>query len=157
MALSNGQKAPSFTLLDSDRKERTLADFLGKKTIIASIPGAFTPVCTEELCTFQKSYSELEKLGAQVVTFAPDSPFVLKAYADANNLKYPLLSDYTRTTVKQYGGVHEDFIGMKGYDVPKRSIFVLDQQGVVRYAWITENPGELPPFETINETLKNID
>jgi peroxiredoxin len=156
MALSTGQKAPSFTLLDSERKERSLADFLGKKTIIASIPGAFTPVCTEELCTFQSSYNELEKLGAQVVTLAPDSPFVLKAYADANNIKFTLLSDYTRETVAQYGGLHEDFIGMQGYDVPKRSIFVLDQAGTVQFAWITENPGELPPFAAIHEAIKNI-
>lgn len=156
MTLSIGQKAPDFKLLDADRKEKTLADFKGKITILAAIPGAFTSVCTEELCTFQNTSAELEKLGAQVVTLAVDSPFVLKAYAEANNLKYPLLSDYTRETVKQYGGVHENFIGMEGYSVPKRSIFVIDKESVVRYAWVSENPGVLPPFDAIHDSIKSL-
>jgi glutaredoxin-dependent peroxiredoxin len=115
MTLKKGDKAPNFSLPDADRKMHSLSDLLTKKTIIASIPGAFTPVCTKELCTFRDVYSDLEKLGAQVVILAVDSPFVNKAYSEANQVTYPILSDYTRETVKAYGGVHENFIGLIGY------------------------------------------
>jgi peroxiredoxin len=157
MTLNTGQKAPAFTLLDAQRKEHTLQDFLGKKCVIATIPGAFTSVCTEELCTFQNTLKELDGLGAQVIVLAVDSPFVLQAYAEANKLSLTLLSDYTRATSKAYSGLHEDFIGMKGYDVPKRGVFVLDRDANCKFSWISENPGALPPFDSITEALKSFD
>ena len=157
MALKKGDKAIPFSLPDTDRKLRTLSEFLSKKTIIAAIPGAFTPVCTAELCNFRDSLTDLEGLGAQVVALAVDSPFVNKAYASENNLSFPVLSDYTRQTVTAYGGVHTDFAGMIGYSAPKRSIHVIDRSGTVQYAWITENPGDHPPYEEIKAALAAID
>ena len=156
MTLKVGDKAPSFSLPDADRKARTLSEFLGKKTIIASIPGAFTSVCTAELCTFRDMLADLSTLGAQVVVLDVDSPFVNRAYADANQVTFPILSDYTRATVKAYGGVHDDFAGLTGYTAPKRSVFVLDAEGVVRYAWISENPGASPLFEEIKQALSEM-
>ncbi len=153
MALNVGDKAPNFTLLDADRKEHSLTQLLGKKTVLAFFPGAFTGVCTKELCTFRDSMANLSSLNAQVVAISVDAPFANKAFADKNALTFPLLSDYTRVVSKQYCGVYEDFAGMKGYAASKRAVIVVDPTGVVKYTWITENPGEEPPYEEVNKVL----
>ena len=104
MTLKPGDRAHHFTLYDTERKERTLKEFLDKKTVLAFYPGAFTGACTKELCSFRDSLANLETLNAQVVAISVDSPFANKAFADANKLTFPLLSDYTRSTIKQYCG-----------------------------------------------------
>ncbi len=153
MALKVGDKAPDFKLFDADRKERALSEFLSKKTVLAFYPGAFTGVCTKEMCTFRDSLANFGKVNAQIVGISVDAPFANKAFANANNLTFPLLCDYTRNVVKRYCGVHEDFAGLKGYSASKRSVFVLDGGGKVRYAWISENPGVEPPYDEINQAL----
>ncbi len=153
MALTVGAKAPGFTLLDTDRKERSLAEFLGKKTVVAFFPGAFTGVCTKEMCTFRDSLADLASVNAQVVAISVDAPFSNKAFSDANKLTFPVLSDYTRSASNAYCGVYEDFAGMKGYTAAKRAIFVLDAEGVVKYAWISDAPGNEPVYAEINSAL----
>ena len=155
MPLKIGDSAPLFSLYGTDRKLWSLGEHLSKRTVIAIIPGAFTSVCTEEICTFRDSYTDFETLNAQVVILAVDSPFVNKAYADAHQIPFPILSDYSRQTVSLFGGVHENFAGFAGYSAPKRSVFIIDQHGTVTYAWITENPGELPPFAELKAALRN--
>lgn len=157
MTLKKGDKAPAFTLPDTDRKMRSLSDFLSRKTVIAAIPGAFTPVCEAELCHFRDASADLASLDAQVVVMAVDSPFVNKAFAAANNVSYPILSDYSRETISAYGGLHHDFAGLSGYSAPKRSIFVIDRSGTVQYAWVSENPGAHPPYEEIQSALASLD
>jgi glutaredoxin-dependent peroxiredoxin len=153
MALKLGDRAHHFTLFDTDRKERTLQEFLGKKTVIAFFPGAFTGVCTKELCTFRDSLANFEKLNAQVVAVSVDSPFANKAFAEANKLTFPILSDYRRSTIKQYSGIHEDFAGLISYTVSKRAVFVLDKDRIIKYCWISEDPAAEPPYAEIDKAL----
>ena len=153
MALHIGDKAPQFTLADTEKRERSLGDFLGKKTVVAFFPGAFTGVCTKELCTFRDSLSQFNSLNAQVVGISVDAPFANKAFAAANNLNFPLLSDYGRAASKAYGGVHENFSGLTGYSASKRAVYVIDSSGIVRYAWVSDNPGVEPPYEEISKSL----
>ncbi len=149
-----GSKAPDFTLFDTERQERSLSDFAGKKVVLAFYPGAFTSVCTKELCTFRDSMAQLNSLNATIIGISVDSPFANKAFATQNNLEFPLLSDYERAVSNMYGGVHEDFAGLKGYSASKRAVFVIDEQGVVRYAWVTDTPGTEPPYDEIQQALK---
>ena len=153
MAINVGTKAPDFKLVDTERKERTLSEFLNKKTILAFYPGAFTGVCTKEFCAFRDAMANLNNMNAQVVGISVDGPFANKAFADANKLTFPLLSDHTREVSKQYSGVHEDFAGMKGYTASTRAVFVLDKSGVVKYSWISDNPGVEPSYDEINKAL----
>ena len=153
MPISVGAKAPNFTLVDSDKKERSLSEFLGKKTVLAFFPGAFTGVCTKEMCQLRDSMASLNSMNAQVVGIDVDAPFSNKAFADANKLTFPILSDYARTAISAYGIVHDGFAGLKGYTAAYRSIFVLDKAGVVKYVWVTENPGVEPPYEEITKAL----
>jgi peroxiredoxin len=153
MAITIGSKAPDFRLVDTDRKERSLDEFLSKKTILAFYPGAFTGVCDKELCTLRDAMTNFNNMNAQVVGISVDSPFANKGFADVNRLTFPLLSDYTREVCKKYTGVHENFAGVQGYTTSKRAVFVLDKAGIVKYSWITENPGVEPPYDEINKAL----
>ncbi len=156
MAARVGDKAPDFTLMDGDKKPRSLGEFLGKKTILAFFPGAFTGVCTKEMCTLRDSMSRFNELNAQVVGISVDAPFSNRAFAAQNNLQFPVLSDYSRSTVKAYGIVLDNFSGLAGYSAAKRSVFVLDKEGVIRYAWVTDNPGVEPNYDEVSKALASI-
>ncbi|HXG39095.1 MAG TPA: peroxiredoxin [Bacteroidota bacterium] len=156
MAVQVGSKAPSFTLVDTDKKPRSLSEFQGKKLVLAFFPGAFTGVCTKEMCALRDSMSRLNELDAQVVGISVDSPFANKGFAEKNNLQFPLLSDYTRTAVKAYGVELPNFAGLEGYTVAQRSVFVLDKDGIVRYAWVAENPGIEPNYEELTKAVSSI-
>jgi len=151
-----GKKAPDFSLPDQDRRKRTLEDFSGKKTVLAFFPGAFTSVCTKEMCTFRDSIQTLSSLNAQVVGISVNDPFTNKAFAEANSLQFPILSDYARETVRRFNVFHEDFAGLVGYTVAKRSVFVLDGDGIVRYKWVSDDPGKQPDYDAIKKVLAAI-
>ena len=150
-----GEKAPDFALYDHDKKVRKLSEFLtkGTKTILAFFPGAFTGVCTQEMCTFRDIYGELASLSGMVVGVSVDAPFAQKAFAEKYNLTFPLLCDFKREVVKKYGVVWKNLGGVEGYDTANRAIFVLDDSGRVQYRWVAENPGVLPDFEAIKKAL----
>jgi peroxiredoxin len=152
-----GDKALGFTLPDTDLKPRSLKDFLGRKVVLAFFVGAFTSVCTKEMCTFRDSIARLTSLKAQVVGVAVSDPFSNKAFAEKNILPFPILSDYKREVVKTYGLELPDFAGLKGYTVAKRSIFIVDKNGTVRYVWITENPAVEPNYAEIEKALEKIE
>jgi len=151
-----GEKAPDFTLLDTDRKERSLREFLGTKTVLAFYPGVFTSTCTKEMCAFRDSLADLSRLNARVVGISVDPPFAGKAFAESNRINFPLLSDHTRGTIDTYGIVHEGFSGLKGYTAAYRSVFVLDADGIVKYAWVSENPGIEPPYDEIQRAVASM-
>jgi glutaredoxin-dependent peroxiredoxin len=156
MAVTVGSKAPDFTLFDTEKKSRSLKEFLGKKTVLVFYPGAFTGVCTKELCTLRDSMTRFNELNAQVIGISVDSPFANKAFATQNNLQFPLLSDFTKATIQAYGIVHDGFAGLTGYLASKRSVFVLDKEGVVRYAWVSDNPGVEPIYEEVTKAVAAI-
>jgi len=153
MTVEVGQKPPEFQLYDQSKTIRRLKEFAGKKTVLAFFPGAFTGVCTKEMCTIRDSMHALNDLGAQVVGISVNDPFTNKGFADANKLQFPLLSDYARETVKKYNVVQENFAGMQGYSAAKRSIFILDDQETVRYKWVSDDPGKEPNYEEIKKKL----
>jgi peroxiredoxin len=151
-----GEKAPDFTLTDADMKPRSLHEFLGKKVVLAFFVGAFTSTCTMEACAFRDSMARLTNLDAQVIGISVNDPFSNKGFAEKNFLPYPILSDYKREVIKQYGLEMHNFGGLEGYTVAKRSILILDQQGIIRYMWVSDNPEVEPNYEEIQEALKNI-
>lgn len=151
-----GDMAPAFILPDTNRKPRRLSDFLGKKLILAFFPGAFTSVCTKEMCTLRDSIAKLSELKAQVVGISVNDPFSNKAFAEENMLNFPLISDYNREVIKLYGIELKDFAGLKDYTVAKRSVFVLDENGFVRYKWVSEDPGIEPNYTEIEKMLNQM-
>jgi peroxiredoxin len=151
-----GKKALEFTLPDTELKLRKLNDFVNKKIVLAFYPGAFTSVCKKELCTFRDSISKLNNLNAQVIGISVNDPITNKAFKEQNFLDFPLLSDYNREVIKKYRVILKDFAGLKGYTVAKRSIFIIDTEGIIRYIWISDDPGIEPNYGEIEEELKKI-
>ena len=154
--MKEGVKAIDFSLLDTDRKLRTLKEFIKGNLVLAFYPGAFTSVCTKEMCTFRDSLAKFNGLNAQVVGVSVSDPFSNKAFAEKNGLTFPLLSDYERKVVKEWGIALEDFAGMKGYTASKRSVFILDKTGTVRYRWVSDDPGKEPDYSEIEKRLREI-
>ena len=152
-----GDVAPDFTLVDIDLKPRSLKDYRGSKVVLAFFVGAFTSVCTKEMCAFRDSMARLIDLNAQVIGISVNDPFSNKAFAEKNRLTFPILSDHNRQVIKIYGVEAHDFGGLKGYTVAKRSIFIVDQTGVVRYVWTTEDSTIEPDYKEIENALEKIE
>ena len=153
MAVEVGMAAPDFSLYDADRKATSLSDFRGKNVVLAFYPGAFTGVCTTEMCAFRDRMDGLNSLNAQVLGISVDGTFAQKAFSDQNNLNFPLLSDFQRETVNQYDLAIPNFAGMEGYTASKRAVYVVDGEGVVRYAWVGPNPGVEPDYDEVQAEL----
>jgi peroxiredoxin len=151
-----GTQAPDFTLINQDMEKISLSDFQGKKVVLAFYPGAFTSTCTSEMCNIRDKIAKLEELDNQILGISVNDPFSNKAFHEENVLTFPLLCDYNRIVVKQYNVYHENFAGLVGYTSAKRSIFILDSEGIVQYKWVTENPGVEPNYEEIKLELSKI-
>jgi glutaredoxin-dependent peroxiredoxin len=149
-----GDKAPEVELLDTDRKPVKTSDLKGKTAVLAFIPGAFTGVCTKEMCTFRDDFSKFENLGSSVFGISVDSPFSNKAFKTQSNLNFPILSDYNRSAVKAFGIELPNFANMYGYTAAKRSVFVLDKDGIIRWKWISDNPGIEPNYEDVKQAVE---
>ena len=95
--------------------------------------------------------AEFNKINAQVVGISVNDPFTNKAFAQNNSLSFPILSDYNREVVKLYNVYHENFGNLKGYTAAKRSVFILDHNGVVVYKWISEDPTKEPNYDELKK------
>lgn len=159
MSVKVGDLAPEFTLKSHLLEDVSLSDYKGKKNVlILFFPLVNTSVCEKELCSTRDGLSQYETLDAQVLAISVDSPFAQKLWADKFKFDFPLLSDFNKTTINAYGAVHEVFVPGK-FDymgVAKRSAFVVDKQGVIRYVEILDNPGLEPDYEKIQEVLKTL-
>jgi len=143
-------------LPDIDLKSRSLHEFLGKKGVLAFFVGAFTLTCTKEVCEFRDAMARLVDLNAQVVGIGVSDPFSNRAFSEKNRLPFPILSDYNREVITLYDLVFPNFAGLKGYTVAKRSIFILDQKGIVQYIWISDDPSVEPKYVEIQKALEQI-
>ncbi|MEY4927239.1 MAG: hypothetical protein RI894_1675 [Bacteroidota bacterium] len=147
-----GNAAPAFTLFSSDKKQVSLGDFAGKNVVLLFFPQAFTGTCTKELCDMRDNLSKYESLNAAVLAVSVDSVFTLEKYKTEQNYNFPMLSDFNKDVSAAYGSLYEDFVfGMKG--VSKRSAFVIDGEGLVRYAEVLDNAGEIPDFAAVRNAL----
>ncbi len=151
-----GQTAPDLELYDTDRKTVKISDLRGRKTVLAFFPGAFTGVCTKEMCAFQEKLANFNSVDANVVGISVDPPFSNKAFKERYNLTFPILSDFTRKAVHTYDVYHDNFAGLKDYTAAKRSVFILDKNGIVRFKWITENPGVEPDYSNLLQELSKV-
>lgn len=155
MALQIGQLAPSFALFNSEKTKVSLSDFNGKNVLLLFFPQAFTGVCTTELCTIRDGISFYNNTNAQVLGISVDSVFTLEQFKQQQELNFPLLSDFNKEVSTAYDSIYLDWIfDMKG--VSKRSAFVIDGNGVIQYAEVLDNPGELPNFEAIQAALNGL-
>ncbi len=155
MNIKIGQKAPDFTLYDSERNKVSLADFKGKNVLILFYPQAFSSTCTEELCTVRDDIARYSNANAQVLGISVDSIFTLKRYRDEQGYNFPLLSDFNKEVSAAYDSLYENWIfDMKG--VSKRSAFIIDKEGLIQYAELVETRDAVPDFAAINQRLTEL-
>lgn len=145
--------APDFTLIDTTKTPHTLSEYRGKKVVLAFYPGAFTGVCTAEMCRFQDSMARLNDANAVVLGISGDSPFANGAFAQQNALTMPLLSDFGGKVVAKYGLTFHGFAGIPEYTASERAVLVLDEAGVVIYKWVGPNPGHEPDYDAVLAVL----
>lgn len=155
MSIEIGQKAPEFTLHDSAKNKVSLADYKGKNVLLVFFPQSFTSVCTAELCSLRDNIAIYNDANAQVFGISVDSVFTLAKFKELQQLNFALLSDFNKEVSTAYGTIYTDWImDMKG--VSKRSAFVIDKEGYIRYAEVLENAGSLPNFEAIQQVLAGL-
>src|SRR3954470_3585617 len=154
MAVAVGSKAPDFTLTNQDREPVTLSALKGKPVVLAFFPAAFSSVCTKELCTFKDSMAQLGKADAQVLGISVDTFFTLKAFQDQQQLSFPLLSDFNKQVIRDYGVFNEDMIGLKG--IAKRAVFLVDGDGVVRYREVLQDARLEPDYRRLYDALASV-
>lgn len=142
-----GFEAPAF---QDGENQRFGFDGSGK-TVLAFFPGAFTGVCTDEMCKFRDMMSEFDKLEAEVIGISVDTPFALKEFAEKNELEFTLVSDTNREISEQYE-VKTEMPGLE-YEIATRAIFIV-QEGEVIYTEILNDPSNLPDFEALKEKLE---
>lgn len=138
MAVEVGAKAPDFTLNDYNRQQVTLSSFQGDKNVLLVFyPFAFSGICTSELCQVRDELADYTSANVQILGVSVDSPFTLKAWADHEGYKFPLLSDFwPHGAVATQYGVFNDKAGLAN-----RGTFLVDKIGTVRFAEIN-SPGE---------------
>jgi glutaredoxin-dependent peroxiredoxin len=154
MPVDVGSKAPDFTLTNQDRQPVTLSEHRGKPVVLAFFPAAFSSVCTKELCTFRDSMARLGQANAQVYGISVDTFFTLKAFQDHEKLTFPLLSDFNKQVIRDYGVFNEDMIGLKG--IAKRGVFVLDKDGVIRHREVLDDARNEPDYDKVFTTLASL-
>jgi len=155
MSLKTGDAAPLFTLYSSDKQPVSLENYRGKNVVLLFFPMAFTGVCTAELCSMRDSIADYAGLDAEILAISVDSPFTLDKFKQDQQLNFPLLSDFNKEVSAAYGTIYEEFVfGLKG--VSKRSAFVVDKEGVIRYAEVLESAGNLPDFEAVKAALAEL-
>ena len=155
MSVDVGAKAPDFTLHNQDRQDVTLSQELQKgPVVLAFFPAAFSGTCQQEFCTFRDSSADLNKVNATVLGVSTDTFFALKAWADQNKLTFPLLSDYNKEVIRQYGVVNPDMIGLK--NIAKRAVFVIDRDGVVRHREVLEDARNEPDYGKVKQALASL-
>jgi peroxiredoxin len=154
MAVDVGSKAPDFTLTNQDRQPVKLSEQRGKPVVLAFFPAAFSSVCTKELCTFRDAMARLNSAKAQVYGVSVDTFFTLKAFQDAQGYNFPLLSDFNKEAIKDYGVFNEDMIGLKG--IAKRAVFVIDKDGIVRHREVLDDARNEPNYDAVFKTLASL-
>jgi glutaredoxin-dependent peroxiredoxin len=155
MTLQPGNLAPDFTLFATDKQPVSLKDYRGSNVVLLFFPMAFSGVCTKELCSVRDDIGAYDGLNAQILAVSVDSPFTLAKFKEDQGFSFPLLSDFNKEVCQAYGAYYEEFVfGLKG--VARRSAFVIDADGVVRYAEVLESAGDLPNFEAVKETLQQL-
>ena len=127
MSVGVGDRAPDFTLPGTGDREYSLAEFAGKPVVLVFYPGDDTPVCTKQLNSYNNGLEQFEELDPQIIGISPQSVDSHEAFSGKHGFQFPLLADTDKAVAAAYGT-----LGPVGF--PRRSVFIIDRGGVIRYA-----------------------
>jgi len=158
MAIKVGSKAPDFTLKSKNATglvDVKLSENLGRKnTVLLFFPAAFTSVCTSEMCSVSAGLGQYSNLNAAVIGISVDTPFAQEAWAKQEKIGITLASDLNKNVIKAYDVVFPNLAGIG--DTAARAAFVIDKEGVIKYAEQTPTPKDLPDFTAIQKALSGL-
>ena len=150
VVLRIGHRVPDFSLFDSEGKERKLSELLQKGNLtIVFFPFAFSGACDREICVFRDTILGENALKGNLVGISVDSVFTLKIFSETYNPGFPLLSDFNKKVARSFDVLQDPWVEYGYRGVAKRSVFVVDRSGVLRYRWISEDPDREPPYEEV--------
>ncbi len=150
-----GDKAPLFSLMDTERNEFTNENIKGRTTLFLFFPAAFTSTCTAELCEVRDDIARYNRLNVQVFGISTDALFTLKKYKEDQQLNFDLLSDFNKDVSRAFDSLYEIFkYNMKG--VSKRSAIIIDKMSLIQYIEILENASDVPNFDSIHQKLNEL-
>jgi thioredoxin-dependent peroxiredoxin len=127
MSLSVGDLAPEFSLPGTGNRSFSLSEFRGRPVVLVFYPGDDTPVCTKQLNTYNDDLGQFEDLNAQVLGISAQDLTSHDRFSQRHGFRFPLLADTDKAVAAAYGT-----LGPIGF--PRRSVFIIDSEGVVRYA-----------------------
>ncbi|MBC7980035.1 MAG: redoxin domain-containing protein [Armatimonadetes bacterium] len=163
MSIKTGDQAVDFTLVTKTAEGPQLvklSDHIGKSNIVLLfVPMAFTGTCTTELCDISTGIKDYEALDAKIFAISGDNPFAQEIWAQKEGITVPLLSDYEHEVAKAYGVAYEQFLPEANLimgGVAKRSAFLIDKAGVVRFVDVKEHPKDMPDFEALKQAIADL-
>ncbi len=156
MTISIGQKAPSFTLFDSDKKSINSNSFAGQPVLILFFPLAFSSVCTAELCGIRDNLQVYNNANVTVVGISVDSLYTLKQFKKDQQINFTLLSDFNKTVSRDFGVLYDVFPAFEMQGVSKRAAFIIDKNGLIQYAAVCATPGDMPDFAAIQSKMASL-
>jgi len=156
--LSEGREARAFALPgyhDGEIGEFALDDYVGDDVVVlAFYPMDFSPGCTEELCSLRDIDLLTLREDVTIVGISGDSVHSHRAFAEANAIEFPLLTDSVGEVAEEYGVLHRELDGHQR--VPKRALFVVDDRGRIAYAWHTADPMVQPDLDAVRTAIDAI-
>ncbi|TQQ82571.1 peroxiredoxin [Halonotius terrestris] len=156
--LTVGDDAPDVTapLVGEETEPFRLSNRRGTgPVVLAFFPAAFSSTCTEELCTFRDELGQFTELDARVFGISTDLPYALSQFRDKHDLGFDLVSDNDGAIIDAYDVVDEwDHISLS--EVAQRAVFVIDTEGIVRYAWRADNPGQEPDYDAVADAVESV-
>jgi thioredoxin-dependent peroxiredoxin len=144
-----GDQAPDFELPGTAGKTYRLADYRGRKLILAFYPGDFTTVCTKQFCSYRDQGDRLDQLGADVLGISPQSVESHERFVKEKELNVPLLADEDKSVARAYGVLAGPMV--------RRAIFVIDEQGVIRHRKVTLAGLTYESVEDLERALASIE
>ncbi len=159
MSIKIGDKFKDFTLKNHKFENVRLNDFVGKQNIVLLFfPFVNTGVCEKELCSTRDNMGLYNGLNAKVFAISVDSAFSQKLWNDKFNFGFDLLSDFNKEVSSLYGVLEELWVpGKWNYKgVSKRSAFVIDKNGIIKYAEVLNDPGKEPNYQAIKNLLESL-
>lgn len=148
MSVGVGDRAPDFTLPGTGGVTRSLADYRGQPVVIVFYPGDDTPVCTKQLNSYNNGLSEFELVGAQILAISAQDVASHDKFSGKHGFGFPLLADPDKAVAGLYGT-----LGPLGF--PRRSVFVVDPEGVIRYAHRAIAGLTFRPVSELVQAVKN--
>lgn len=145
-----GEKDPDFTLASTSGRDVTLSKLRGQPVLLAFFPSAFSSVCTKEFCEITENYSRFASTGVHIFPISVDSRYSLKEFREKYGMQVELLSDFHREASTAHGTLFQD----KG--VSNRAYFLVDGEGIIRWAHVEEHPGKRRENEEILEQIAKL-